>query len=935
MKRINLLPKLYFILLLFISIRLNAQTNPLAETINNYHKIFPKEKIYLSLDKSNYNAGDTLWFKSFLLNADYSASSRTDKIYIEIFNDSSKFIANRVIALNNGLGYGDFALKNNLPNGTYTIRAYTKWQQNFDDDYFFQKSFYIGNVGESTWLLNAYQKIKTVNAKESLDLKVRITNLNNEPAGLRPVELYLMEDNNIVMKSEMQTTLNGLIETQVPLPNLKVNSHYSFYIIDKKDQKKKARLPIILDDEGKLDLQFMPEGGYMVNDIYGRVAFKAIGANGISRNLNGKILTSKNESIAELTTIHNGMGSFFLLPKKGESYVAVYSINGKEYRQSLPIAKDEGTTLRIDHLSKPDSLYIYIKASEEKRITENYQLIVQTPEGNNITIPVNLKNGFATFKLPKKGFPDGIIHFTLFSPNQTALNERQAFLNFNKKMKLEIKAESTEYSTRDSISLALAATAEDGSPLSGTFSISVTNDQQNLQKTDNTTILSYFLLQSEIKGNIEDAGWYLDDPNSSKFLALDHLLLTQAWVGYKWDEMLKPISPPKYKAEMGNLIEGKVTGLFNKPMPNINITLLALGKTVFVTDTVSNNEGKFVFKNLPILDSAAYSIKIKNAKGKTSGASIFVEEFTPAKDNLIFKPITPWYINSDSTTLLNYYKMAAQRKKADEATVKADGIMLREVEIRSKERDEKEENFIVKTAWDAKFYKKIGKEELDKNPRRTLADLLREQIPGFGIGFSWTTSCSGRIARHNFVNYIVGSRLISHVMIDNVNTHMVSSGMPDQYNERTSGLSATDTSKSIFATNQYIFNTLNAEDIVDIVIYKGCAYFFLEITTRSGKGPWLAPTKGVYVHKPLPLYVPKEFYSPKYSVDKTSGTADLRSTIFWDANVVTDENGKARLSFYSADLPGTYTVKIEGTDMFGRFGYQKIWIPIKNKTESK
>jgi hypothetical protein len=36
--------------------------------------------------------------------------------------------------------------------------------------------------------------------------------------------------------------------------------------------------------------------------------------------------------------------------------------------------------------------------------------------------------------------------------------------------------------------------------------------------------------------------------------------------------------------------------------------------------------------------------------------------------------------------------------------------------------------------------------------------------------------------------------------------------------------------------------------------------------------------------------------------------------------VLTDKNGKARISFYTADKPGTYTLILEGSDMNGNIG---------------
>ncbi|MEJ5996633.1 MG2 domain-containing protein, partial [Pedobacter sp. Du54] len=817
-----------------------------------YNKIFPKEKLYLSLDKPYYNAGDTIWFKTILLNGNLTANLQTDRIHIELFNDSSRLVENRVIALNNGLGYGDFALKNKLPSGTYTIRAYTNWQQNFGDDYFFQKSIYIGNVGTQTWLLDSYQKITTTGTSKTLELKTRISNIKNEAAGLRDVEVYLMSGKKRIMKADLQTSQNGIIETQIPLPDNKLAANSSFYIVDKNDRKRNAELPILLQDEEEVDLQFMPEGGYMINGIYGKVAFKAIGVDGKGKKITGTIINSKNEKIADLSTLHKGMGSFYLLPQKGDNYTAVYTLAGKEQRLNLPAAKDEGTSLRIDHLSKPDSVLIYVKATEGKTRDENYALIAQSAGEPLITTPVNLKNGFFNLKLAKKSFPDGVIHFTLFSPTQLPLNERQVFINYKQKINLKISSDKNSYSPRDSIAIELAATNETGLPIAASFAISITDNSQVKQDENQDHIVSYFLLQSDIKGNIEDGSWYFQNTEAATLLALDHLLLTQGWIGYKWNEMLKPLEPPKFKPEKDNLIEGKVMRLFNKPASTIKLTLLALGRNLFVTDTITNNEGKFVFKDLPLLDSAAYSIKIKNANGNEPAANIFVEEFIPSKISFTAKRITPWYVNADSTKL-NYFKTTENQKRPiGLEQLKLEGERLKEVEIKGNKRLN---DFIEKTAWDAHPYGQITEAELKKTPRKTLYDLLREKFPGFTM----TNPSSG---------FSIGMRPIGIVMIDNINTNVVDGVVTDP------GYNVTGKVAPAIATNRFIFNTLSAEDIKDIMLYEGGGseqtYFYLDIITRSGKGPWINTSRGVYVFRPLPLYVPKEFYSPKYSIDKSS-----------------------------------------------------------------
>jgi hypothetical protein len=112
---------------------------------------------------------------------------------------------------------------------------------------------------------------------------------------------------------------------------------------------------------------------------------------------------------------------------------------------------------------------------------------------------------------------------------------------------------------------------------------------------------------------------------------------------------------------------------------------------------------------------------------------------------------------------------------------------------------------------------------------------------------------------------------------------------------------------------------------------------FLEITTYSGHGAFIRHTPGTYLYKSIALSAPKQFYSPKYSIiNKSAGMgADLRSTIYWSPNIITDSMGKANLSFYSADKPGIYNIIIEGTDMNGYVGYSQQKIRVLQGTVMK
>ncbi len=65
--------------------------------------------------------------------------------------------------------------------------------------------------------------------------------------------------------------------------------------------------------------------------------------------------------------------------------------------------------------------------------------------------------------------------------------------------------------------------------------------------------------------------------------------------------------------------------------------------------------------------------------------------------------------------------------------------------------------------------------------------------------------------------------------------------------------------------------------------------------------------------------VTKEFYSPDYSDSKpTIEKTDFRNTLYWNPNIWTSKNGKAKVDFFNSDQPGGVKIVVEGFTTDGR-----------------
>lgn len=74
---------------------------------------------------------------------------------------------------------------------------------------------------------------------------------------------------------------------------------------------------------------------------------------------------------------------------------------------------------------------------------------------------------------------------------------------------------------------------------------------------------------------------------------------------------------------------------------------------------------------------------------------------------------------------------------------------------------------------------------------------------------------------------------------------------------------------------------------------------------------------------PRAFSVTREFYIPPPKSKKSDERLDFRTTLYWNANVLTDEKGKAQVSFYNSDAVTAFRITSEGISNKGLIGRQE------------
>ncbi len=128
------------LLLLLFCVKGNAQ--PPEKTLSNWSDRYPIEKVYLHMDRENYIAGETVWFKSYL-SADFYPDTISTSLYIELVNESAITLDRKIIPIFWGTGSGQLDIPDSITTGNYIIRAYTATMLNQGTDFIFKRSVFI------------------------------------------------------------------------------------------------------------------------------------------------------------------------------------------------------------------------------------------------------------------------------------------------------------------------------------------------------------------------------------------------------------------------------------------------------------------------------------------------------------------------------------------------------------------------------------------------------------------------------------------------------------------------------------------------------------------------------------------------------------------------------------------------------------------------
>ncbi len=849
---------------------------------------FPQEKIHVHTDKSHYISGERIWFRAHLVDAASHVPVNASRyVYLELINPLDTVVQRVKIKSEDDVYSGYIPLTEDLPEGNYSIRAYTHFMRNLPEEYFFNKSIRVSHPLAATIKADiAFAQEKTNRTAATITLYNVVTRKK-----INPQNLTIRVDDKVIDPHQYRPGRDSII--RFTLNNRGNNPPRMMYF---EGNKYKKFIPVPDFRQEDYTVSFYPEGGYLLQGAPCVVAFKALKTGGLSEPITGKIVDSEGYKLTEIQSNHLGMGSFAMIAEPGKTYYAVCKNNtGIEKRFTLPQSQPNTFSLKTRWANQR----LYVSVQNSPGMDKNgLHLLIHSRGMVKYCATWDASKEHIIFE--KNLFPSGILQILLIDSQMNILSERLIFCNSHDKGITTFTTDQSAYRRRDHITARVKLTGADNQPLQGNFSVSITDDHDAATDTA-TSILTRLLLTSELKGHIESPAYYFTGSRQA-ITDLDVLMMTQGWRRYPLPDMVRGKYQYSEKPiEQVQVISGTVKKLISQN--NVEKSLVSIfSHDGGIAGTVETDEkGRFAFI-LEDADSTVYTLQALSVKGKKN-VELHVDKDSYPTVMPSPRQKTVSTLTGDTVDqMIEESALEAYVVKADQRWTIENGIRtinLEEVVIQAQRKDNIPQTSFYLRSLQGQIRKTFDQDFFKTHPVTSMNQLI-SHMPGVNMEVEKITNPDGTYeeygrlvttrSKYGFLQSLVPMAIV----IDDVI-------MPDDFDAR-----------DINLYNVGQIDVIN--DMVPSLGLRGNAGAVF-ITTKTTEQGWKEPSFNIKTITPLGYQKPIEFYSPKYETmeQKNNYTPDLRTTIYWNPNVTVSSDGEAIFGFYAADNnPTTYSVIMEG-----------------------
>lgn len=475
-----------------------------AAAYSGFAERYPQERVYVSFDNTLYFKGENIYYKANVLaDADLRPTEMSRIVYVELVSPNGWVVETHKHVIKDGGADGAFQLKDSLNAGFYEVRAYTAWMLNFC----------AANYG------NALPGLKELFLETEADRREALT-------------LYLKGN-------------AGVFSRVFPIYERVVDGYYTnrqMYAVPK------VTSDLRTEEKPKLELTFFPEGGNLIEGVPSRMAYEMHMSDGVSVKAMLRVMY-QGKTVRTLFPTHEGRG-VFVLPGGKQSHkdfsVEVVT-QDKTYSFDLPEVRKQGFSLCVNNTG--DTVMVRVSRNMATPTVPLGVAITCRGRIGHVEILAFGDTLDSQLKIPVSKLAEGVNVVTLYDGGGRVIAQREFFVRPRKApLKVRVAGKTKGVKPYDRVDLDVVLTGNDNDTVrrSETFALAVTTSRDRQLTYDDRDIRTDLLLSSEIKGFVRNPQYYFEADDSIHNLALDLLMMVQGWTRYDFGLMTRPESFKPY-----------------------------------------------------------------------------------------------------------------------------------------------------------------------------------------------------------------------------------------------------------------------------------------------------------------------------------------------------------------------------------------------------
>ncbi|NVB85215.1 MAG: hypothetical protein HOV81_43015 [Kofleriaceae bacterium] len=513
----------------------NDKLDKMSAQIADYFARNPTQRAYVMTDKPLYQPGETIWFRADLRATTSLVSKSQMGLSATLTSPRGAIVAQKRILAKEGVAQNDFALDPEIEGGEYTIQLAA-------DDGTVETKKIIINTYEAPRLKKSLELLrKAYGEGDTVTAAIEIKRATGEAFADKALTGIVTVDDIEVARVALKTDHAGATTAKFQLP-AKIARGDGLLTILADDsgvtESIQKRIPIVMKT---MQVSLFPEGGDLVEGVPGRVYFTAKNTLGKPADIAGRVVDDKGATVAEFTSIHDGLGKFELVPSTDRTYhVEITKPAGITQKFELPAAKAGGCVVRGVDESR-DRLHVAAICSTSRTVFVEAVLREKRVAAGAIEVEAGKP---ALVELPVDGKLQGVLRVTLFSTKQEPLSERLVYHGRGQNLKVSMTADKKTYSPRDPVKLKIQTTDATGKPVKANIGVAVVDDTVLAFADDKSSkILSKLYLEPELgitaDAPLEEASYYFGNKPDA-VAAMDALLATRGYRRFEWQPVFAP-----------------------------------------------------------------------------------------------------------------------------------------------------------------------------------------------------------------------------------------------------------------------------------------------------------------------------------------------------------------------------------------------------------